>query len=59
MVDRHARPLLARMWSSREETRSMRLGGYTPVDRAAVSSLGLLIGRLIDLVNAMRDEVLR
>jgi hypothetical protein len=47
------------MWSSLEDTRPKRLGGYGPMDPTAAASLDPLIGRLIDLVNAMRDEVLR
>jgi hypothetical protein len=50
---------LVQMWSSLEDTRPKRLGGYGPMDPTAAASLDPLIGRLIDLVNAMRDEVLR
>lgn len=49
---------LVQSWSSLEGTRPRRLEGYGPMDPAAAALLDPCIGRLIDLVNAMRDEVL-
>ena len=49
---------LVQIWSSLEDTRPRRLEGYGPMDPAAAALLDPRIGQLIDLVNAMRDEVL-
>jgi hypothetical protein len=61
--ERNARRILdghlVQIWSSLEDTRPRRLNGYGPVDAAAAAHLDPLIDKLIDLVNAMRDEVLR
>jgi len=50
---------LVQTWSSLEDTRPKRLGGYGAMDPAAAAQLDPLVDRLIDLVNAMRDEVLK
>ena len=49
---------LVQIWSSLEDTRPRRLEGYGPMDPMAAALLDPCIDRLIDLVNAMRDEVL-
>lgn len=49
---------LVQSWSSLEETRPRRLEGYGAMDPTAAALLDPCVGRLIDLVNAMRDEVL-